>query len=480
MADVRFDRGDEDACKGARFSTVFSFVVDAAPSFAYKGWHLARSLVEHCGGDPSAIHVQCTPEVSERTRDLFRERGYNIHEISRFGDGRYCNKLGQLDSLRAIEFDRVVLLDTDTIAIADIRPFLDADAVMGVMVGLARPPLETLREIAVASGLSSLPAICPTAIGGQDTYLANCNGGLYCVPKRYCEDLSRAWRRWALWLLDNIEPLSRIDKQNHVDQVAFWLAMQHENLPFAAAVSNVNYHTHVEGEHFYLDETRDIALLHYHNHLDVVGMLEAPPGRGARETAAVARANAQIGRGFDNRVFWGMRYGHFPQRGSGLGSRGDNLLFKRALLKEHGIEEASSVLDFGCGDLEVVKALQVKRYLGVDQSPESLAIARRARPDWEFRLAPADVPAAEMVLCLEVLIHQETEAAYRALIAVLAQKTLGTLLVSGFRAASEGASNNPILFYYEPLEESLHGTGRFRAIREIGNHSGVVVYRCDV
>jgi hypothetical protein len=39
-----------------------------------------------------------------------------------------------------------------------------------------------------------------------------------------------------------------------------------------------------------------------------------------------------------------------------------------------------------------------------------------------------------MVICFEVLIHQETEEAYRTLIDFLAQKTIGSLLVSGYAA----------------------------------------------
>jgi hypothetical protein len=104
--------------------TIFSFVMDHDPRFAYEAWHLARSLIEHCGGDPSSIHVQCLPEVNARRRRLFGEFGCHLHEIARFGDGRYCNKLNQLENLRELAFDRVVLLDTDMIATSDLRPFL--------------------------------------------------------------------------------------------------------------------------------------------------------------------------------------------------------------------------------------------------------------------------------------------------------------------------------------------------------------------
>ena len=38
-----------------RRQTIFSFVVDTDPKFAYQGYHLARSLIEHCGGDAADI-----------------------------------------------------------------------------------------------------------------------------------------------------------------------------------------------------------------------------------------------------------------------------------------------------------------------------------------------------------------------------------------------------------------------------------------
>lgn len=77
--------------------TIFSFVVDRDPRFAYEAWHLARSLMTHCGGDPTAIHVQCLPEIGAKQRRLFEELGCRVHDISRFGDGRYCNKLNQFE-----------------------------------------------------------------------------------------------------------------------------------------------------------------------------------------------------------------------------------------------------------------------------------------------------------------------------------------------------------------------------------------------
>ncbi len=462
--------------------TIFSFVVDHDPRFAYEAWHLARSLIEHCGGDPASIHVQCVPEAYAGQRRVFEGLGCRVQRVSRFGDGRYCNKINQLENLQALDFDRVVLLDTDMIAVADPRPFLGGPAIQGKIVDAANPPLSTLAEIAAMAGLAELPPVRPVDAGGELTYEANCNGGFYSIPKELCGALFEGWRRWAIWLLANIGPLRLVGRESHVDQISFWLAVQHGKLPFRAAPSNINYYVHFDGAHNDFDEAQPIALLHYHSSsLNVLGLLEPPAALDPAAQVAVGRANAQIGRGFDNRLFWDFRYRHFPERGSGVGSRGDNLVTKLQLLRAQGIESAASVLDVGCGDLEVVRHLAISNYLGIDQSAETLEIARRSRPDWTFQLAPAqDAPAAEMVICFEVLIHQEMAAAYRALIDFLARKTIRSLIVSGFAADEEFIRQNPMIFFFEPLELSLRQTGRFSAIQQIGAHTSVAVYRCDV
>jgi hypothetical protein len=287
---------------------IFSFVVDDDPRFAYQAWHLARSLVEHCGGDTAVIHVQCTPDVDDRCRSLFRDLGYIVHEIPRFGDGRYCNKLAQLDNLRGLDFDCAVLLDTDTIVISDLRPFLSAFSIRGKIVDGANPPIATLDEIAAASGLRELPPRCTIDAGGGETYVGNCNGGFYSIPAVFCEQLSMQWQRWAKWLLANNESLARVGREQHVDQVSFWLALTHSGLPFEMAPSNVNYYTHFAGAHSFFDPERDIALLHYHNDgLNAQGLLDSCPGLTTVEKAAIARANEQIVRGSDERVFWDVR-----------------------------------------------------------------------------------------------------------------------------------------------------------------------------
>lgn len=62
--------------------TIFSFIVDDDPIFLNEGCYLARSLIEHCADDPSAIVVQFTPEVPEARGAIFRDLGCRVLRIA--------------------------------------------------------------------------------------------------------------------------------------------------------------------------------------------------------------------------------------------------------------------------------------------------------------------------------------------------------------------------------------------------------------
>ena len=62
----------------------YSFIVDADPLFAYQGWHLAHSLIEHSEATPRDIYVQFTPEVGAQTVQIFETLGCNVSRLERF------------------------------------------------------------------------------------------------------------------------------------------------------------------------------------------------------------------------------------------------------------------------------------------------------------------------------------------------------------------------------------------------------------
>ena len=300
---------------------IYSFVVDRAPRFAYQGFHLAQSLIEHCADRPADIHVHFTAEVAPHIRDIFAGLGCQVHDIERFGDGKYCNKLAQLPNLLALDFDRAVLLDTDMIAVGDLRLFLRPEAVLAKVVDRCNPSREALRTVAQMAGVTPVPAEVSTDSGDGATYLGNSNGGFYSIPRRHAVALSQAWRKWAVWLLEHPGPLARENKCKHVDQVAMWLALQSERIPFQHCASNVNYYLHADGDHRYFDCEQAICLLHYHDScINMLGLVVPKTKLAPSAAEAVARANAQIGRHFNKMLFSNMRYERFPDWG--VGSRG--------------------------------------------------------------------------------------------------------------------------------------------------------------
>lgn len=458
-----------------------SFIIDSDPVFAFTGWNLAHSLAERGRISWSDIHVQFTPEVPSATVALFKELGCTTHRLTRFGDGRYCNKLAQWENVKASDADHYVFLDTDMICLDDFSHLLPADAVAGKIVDLDNPRLPLLDTLFERAGFTDRPEIVRAEARNAPTYRANCNGGLYSVPRRFADTLFEIWRDHALRLLKDIEPLRAAKKESHVDQVAFCMAIHELKLPFEDLHSNANYYLHFAGEHVWRAASRPLAMIHYHNgSLNVVGLLQPAGAVEAFERDAVQDANALIRKYFNTRLFWDFRYKRFPERGSGVGSRGSNLNYKRELLVREGAEQAASVLDVGCGDLEVVRSLNFRHYVGIDRSATSLELASAARPDWTFVHGYSDVPAADLVLCFEVAIHQESADDYFGLVKFITAKTARTLIVSGYDDPSEKIDNNHMLYFYEPLRVTLEKSAKFSSIRRIGEHSSVVVYRCDV
>ena len=98
------------------------------------------------------------------------------------------------------------------------------------------------------------------------------------------------------------------------------------------------------------------------------------------------KINNKKDKNFDNRLFWNERYLNNPNLGSGIGSRGDNLMNKRAILKEYfKVINPLSILDVGCGDFTVLSEVTIgTSYHGVDISNEIIRINNCKYPGRKF------------------------------------------------------------------------------------------------
>lgn len=389
----------------------------------------------------------------------------------------HCNKLRQLEDDRLISSDVVVLCDTD---LAFVRPIVDGlrtDVVRAKVVDLPNPPMDVWAGLFAAAGLQAPPPT-QTSFGNHTTPSCNCNGGLYFLPGEAASGLSSAWPRWAEWLIGRPGLLPE-RLRIHIDQVAFGLATRDLGLDIDLLPLAWNYPTH---DAVAPKPDVDPLVLHYHGHVDPSGFLKSI-GQPAVD-AAIERVNQVIRSrrrtGFDNTTFWDFRYAQSPDLGSGVGSRGSNLDYKRALLARE-VAPGSSVLDIGCGDLEVSRSLDTRSFTGVDLSREAVALARAKRPDWSFHTGSVpdlDLPLHDVVVCFDVLIHQRTQAEYRSLVADLCRLAGQTLIIGAYNAPPLLSSE--ITFYHEPITTTLARLVGADHVSIVGEYRDATVVRVDL
>ena len=461
---------------GNRFNcseVYYSCVVDAAPLFYWQTWGLVNSLIRLAEISPNQIYVHYTLEVDRAFLSRLETLGVNIIAIARLGDGKYCNKIAQLKTAEFISAKCVFLLDTDMLVMRQLSAIYTTQAIKGKIVDLANPELSILQTIFNRAGFDRHPAI-RLADDGNPTFENNFNGGLYVIPGALVESLGARWHYWADWLIGNLEILTEVNKQAHIDQISFALATHELSLPVADVGREYNYPLHLIA-----DKTSYPAILHYHRNISPTGTLKVERMQDAEFQQAVADANNLLGSSFDNQIFWSFRYQMFAELGSGVGSRGDNLLYKRSLLQNLGIEYSQSILDVGCGDLEVVKTLHLPNYTGIDVSRQAIELARQKRPDLNFILLEPNnyqnIPQADFVICFEVLIHQQSEEDYQNLLDFLVQKTTNRLVVSGYIIEQPHHYTNHMVGFHKSLLDSLNKTQEFSTIEIIGQHSDVKV-----
>ncbi|MGZ4448060.1 MAG: methyltransferase domain-containing protein [Nocardioides sp.] len=436
---------------------LYSAVVDPVGAFPAQAVRLVASLTELAGvpRDQVVLHVVGDDPDPAVLASLGR-LGVELVAVPAFEGHPWCNKLQQLEPLASREFDEVVLLDCDVLVLEE--PPATRGAVAGKTVDFGRPSFDVLARVFALAELELRPTTAD--VDGAPTALGNVNGGVYVIDRSVFSELARAWRRWAGWCLEREEVFG--DARMHIDQVAFALAVQAEGIPLAPLERRFNLPTHVQ-QPAHLD--CEPALLHYHRALDEQQYL-LPVADLPRVNAAIERVNGWLARRrreeFDNTVFWNARYALHPGLGSGVGSRGEVLELKRDLLtRAVDLLAATSVLDVGGGDgqtaagLPSAVAVHAVDVAAAARAPYVEAVPRASWALHDIRVEPPG-QQADLLVCLDVLIHEADPEAYRRAVAHLVAAGR-PLLVSGFDA--EPVELGPMTYFHEPLSRSLEGHG---------------------
>jgi SAM-dependent methyltransferase len=184
---------------------------------------------------------------------------------------------------------------------------------------------------------------------------------------------------------------------------------------------------------------------------------------------------------FNNRNFWNQRYTTDLEKGSGPGSRGDSLRFKREIIKSLVLEhKILSILDIGCGDIAILDDVDISSYVGLDISDVIIERNRALRPNWTFLCedltGPFVPPSAELVLCLDVLIHQRRRRDYLTLLEKALHSGSKVVLLSGYNRKDPGWN----VFYYEPLVESVRRMSPGSQIERLGEYRSTDLIKVEV
>lgn len=129
---------------------------------------------------------------------------------------------------------------------------------------------------------------------------------------------------------------------------------------------------------------------------------------------------------YSERDFWQQRYASGLD--SGPGSGGPEAAWKvEQILRACAGRKIRTILDLGCGDgalgRAVMAGLPEATCLGIDQAPAAVDLCRAAAPEGaeyqEGDLCSPGLPRADLVLCLDVLFHLQSQDRHDAAVAAI-------------------------------------------------------------
>ncbi len=274
----------------------YSMVVDGHPLHPYQAENLLFTLERYGLAPRDRIVVQCTDRVPEQVRNELARNRYTVTVISPYLDGRYCNKVVQLDHFVREGLSRacgVVLLDLDFVVLSPLEPVV-TDRVWGKIVDADNPPLHVLERIFAQAGVD-VPGIVPSDWGTGDTVATNFNGGFLYVPGGFVPRMQAAWRRWAEFLHARPDLFEEPGHRDHTDQISFALALAAEGIPCRHLPANWNFPLHSPGVPRSFEPGADVSGLHYHWCLDAFGLVDPVFRDGSVVDETVRRVNAALG-----------------------------------------------------------------------------------------------------------------------------------------------------------------------------------------
>ena len=274
------------------------------------------------------------------------------------------------------DFDILIVLDTDVIICNDFTSIIKNDLFQAKPVDQDPLTIEQWKNLFRFFGLELSKERYLTNFHRTET-IPYFNSGVLIIPRQYVSKLYVSWKEFVIKLLESYPELGNIGNHSFfTDQFALSLALCKNQIPFDELPLKMNFPTHNEIHPSFKPESESPSILHYHHKLEnnekishctyeninqIIDYANNVLDSDKSELAITSFFDSK----FDNRSFWNERYKNNIQLGSGIGSRGKYIDLKRNIIQKIVSSFLpSSVLDVGCGDIEIVKALEFPEYLG--------------------------------------------------------------------------------------------------------------------
>ncbi|MDM8569660.1 hypothetical protein QUF50_09165 [Thiotrichales bacterium HSG1] len=250
-----------------------SFVVDKLALHYYQAELLLFSLENFAHHPKQAILVQCVHGVDAEFLNFLSQNSYNYRIIEPFLDGKYCNKIQQLEAFNNLAEGNVMLLDTDMFVLEPLN-VPEVDLFCGKIVDASNPPLHVIQNIFNEANLK-INKIVDTdwKLENSQTIDSNFNGGFYYIPNKHLKLISTTWKKWATWLFNRIDLFENHNQAIHVDQIAMAMTLCEKNISYKSINSNYNCPIHSSIKLNSFNKNIPISLLHYHREITPFGIL---------------------------------------------------------------------------------------------------------------------------------------------------------------------------------------------------------------
>lgn len=419
----------------------FSCVLEYSPLMAVQTYIWLTNILS-IGIEPGNIYVHLINEIPYGFLQYLKSQKVNLIKKESFDTrNKYCNKLVQLETfVENDDYDYVFLMDCDT-AVVDLNGLELTEPVYAKIVDFPNPPLSILQEIFKENNFIVSEYETTFPINGERvTNWNNCNGGVYIISREFLSKLVKPWKQYSLWCIENANLFGeKYDK--HADQIGFAMAMASLDKQVSHLEVEWNYPIHVKSE---LNISPKI--IHYHDAINEHMQLKHSglPKVDATIRLVNERVSNALSKLLNNSMFWDFRYQSCPDLGSGIGSRGETLSFKKRMISylTFGFNN-KSIADVGCGDLELMKDFDFKNYTGLDVSSEALKIAESKRPDWNFKnlsVTDNELENTDLIMCFDVLIHQSNAVEFRNMVKSMAEKANERIIIGAYNSRPEYSS----------------------------------------